>query len=146
MVDYVVLPDLEAVSSFQIRRANIPGLNGVYSSIPASPNYPIATVKRLGGFPTNKYRLDMGRIQVDVWGGAAKDGPGAPSKSAIHDIAQLARVALLQMTGQEFTTPVHAFITDVRDSLGVTWAPDPTTSRDRYIFAMNVYGSPPSEE
>lgn len=144
MVDALILPDVEAISSFAIRIASIPGLIGVYSSIPAkNPRYPLATVKRLGGAPANKHRLDMARIQVDVWGGAPKDGPGAPSKSDIQDIAQLARVELLMMEGKEFTVPVRAFVTAVRDSMGITWSPDPTTGRDRYIFAMNVYASPP---
>lgn len=145
MADFLVLPDAESISSYTLRNAGIAGLQGVYSSIPASPTYPLATVKRLGGVPTNRFRLDTARIQVDIWGGARGDGPGAPTKSAIHDIAQQARVALLQMEGQEFLAPVHAFVTAVRDSLGLSWSPDPTTSRDRYLFAVNVYASPPSE-
>jgi hypothetical protein len=144
MVDLLVFPDLEAVASYTIRNASIPGLTGSYSSIPAkNPVFPLAVVKRVGGFPANRRRLDMARIQVDIWGGAPNDGAGAPTKSTIHDIAQLARVALMRMAGQHFTTPVQAYVTDVRDSLGLAWAPDPVTNRDRYLFSVNVYGSSP---
>jgi hypothetical protein len=144
MTDYLVFPDLEAISSYVIRSAAIPGLIGVYSSIPANPTYPLATVERLGGFPAVREGLDAPRIQVKIWGGAPGDGAGAPTKSTIQDIAQLARVALLRAEGQTFVTPVAATVTAVRDSLGITWSPDPTTKRDRYIFAMFLYGKPPS--
>lgn len=142
MTDYLVFPDLEAIASTVIRGAGIPNLIGVYSSIPAKPTYPLATVKRLGGNPAVREALDAPRIQVDVWGGAPGDSTATVSKSMIQDIAQLARVALLRAEGQSYTSPVRALVTAVRDSLGVTWSPDPTTKRDRYLFAMFLYGQP----
>jgi hypothetical protein len=35
--------------------------------------------------------------------------------------------------------PVSAFISGVEDSLGLTWQPDPSTGRDRYIFGVSIY-------
>lgn len=141
--DYLVFPDLEAIAGYQLRQANISGLGTrVYSSIPKSPVYPLMQVQRSGGIVQVQQALDGPRMQFDVWGGAPGDSAPTPTKSDIHDIAQLARVVLLRMQGQAFTTPVAAFVTAVRDSMNITWSPDPTTSRDRYIFAMNVYGKP----
>jgi hypothetical protein len=142
MTDFLVMPDLEAIASTVIRGAAIPGLVGVYSSIPAKPTYPLAVVKRLGGRPPVPQALDAARIQVDVLGGAPGDSSSTPTKGQIHDIAQLARVALLRAEGQSYTSPVKAFITAVRDEMGITWSPDNTTKRDRYIFAMFLYGQP----
>jgi hypothetical protein len=79
-----------------------------------------------------------------VWGGAPGDGPKAPAKSVIHDIAQQARIALLRLEGRSVTSPVPAFISAVRDSMGIAWSPDPSSSRDRYVFSMNIYGASPS--
>lgn len=144
MSQFLELPDLEAVASVTLRSAALVNLDTrVYSSIPGkSPVFPLAVVKRVGGVPAVTEMLDLARIQVDVWGGAPGDGPGAPSKSMILDISQAARVALLELRGTAVTSPVSAFITDVRDALGLSWQPDPTTSRDRYVFAMWVYGKP----
>ena len=113
MTDFITMPDLEAVASVTLRNAGISGLNGVYSSIPGNPTYPLITVKRPSGLPAVRYRLDMARIQVDVWGGAPGDGPKAPTKSVIHDIAQQARIALLRLEGRSVTSPVPAFISAV---------------------------------
>lgn len=141
--DYLVMPDLEAISSWALRQANISGLGTrVYSSIPRTPTYPLVVVKRSGGIPAVAEALDAPRIQFEVWGGAPGDSDPVPTKGTIEDIAQLARVTLLRMQGQSFTTPVRAYVTGVTDSMGISWSPDPTTNRDRYIFAMNVYGKP----
>lgn len=145
-VDFLVFPDLEAVAGYVLRQANIAGLGTrVYSSIPKTPTYPLIRYQRTGGFVAVQQALDGPRIQFEVWGGAPGDGAGAPTKSDIHDIAQLARVELLRMAGQSYTEPVDAYITAVTDAMGLSWSPDPPTSRDRYIFSMNVYGKPLEE-
>ena len=140
MTAFNTLPDLEAVASVALRTAAISGLAGVHSSIPAkNPSYPMIIVKRLGGTPVVREYLDRARIQVDVWGGVRKDGSPI-SKSEIHDIAQSARVVLLEMEGQSIHEPVDVFVSAVEDALGIAWSPDPTSGRDRYVFAMWIYG------
>jgi hypothetical protein len=141
MSEFAVLPDLEAVASVALRTASIPDLAGVHSSIPAkNPIFPLITVQRVGGVPAVRQYLDAARIQIDVWGGASGDGPGAPSKSTILDIAQIARVVLLEMEGQSIHEPVDVFISAVNDALGLSWSPYPTSGRDRYVFSMWLYG------
>ena len=141
MTRFNELPDLEAVVSVAIRDATIGGLEGVYSSIPAkSPQYPLITVKRIGGTPSVRSYLDTARIQIDVWGGVKGDGPGQPTKSDILDISQAARIAVLELEGETVDDPVDVFVSAVEDASGLMWLPDPTTGRDRYSFAMWVYG------
>lgn len=140
MTSFNTLPDLEAVASVALRTGSIGGLAGVHSSIPAkSPVYPLITVQRLGGTPAVRRYLDRARIQVDVWGGNRKDGSPI-SKSDILDISQAARVVLLEMEGESIHEPVDVFVSAVEDAMGLTWAPDPTTGRDRYTFSMWLYG------
>jgi len=147
VTDFLVFPDLESITSWAIRQANIPGLGArVYSSIPGKPVYPLVQYGRFGGTPAVAEALDRGRIQLSVFGGAPGDSaPILPNKGDIEDIAQLVRITMLRMAGVAFTAPpapVAAYITAVRDVMGLTWSPDPSTSRDRYIFSMNVYGKP----
>lgn len=147
MTDFLVLPDLESISSWALRQANLEGVGSrVYSSIPGKPVYPLIQYGRFGGTPAVAEALDRARIQLNVLGGAPGDSaPSLPSKGQIQDIAQLARITLLQMAGVAFTSPpapVAVYVTAVRDVMGLTWSPDPTTSRDRYIFSVNVYGKP----
>jgi hypothetical protein len=123
-----VFPDLEAVARKKLADANITNLSTrVYSSVPGNPTYSLATVRRIGGIPVEKHRLDRANIQVDVWG---------TSKSVAQDIAQAARAALHDLEGTKVTDPVTAFVSSVQDSLGLTWLPDPQTGKDRYTFAV----------
>ncbi len=131
MTDFSPMPDLEAVCSDAIKAASI----RAYSSIPAKAGtatvpYPFVTVKRLGGIPVERHRIDQARIQVDSWGDNKKDA---------WRTAEAARRAILGLEGTK--SPKHeAVITGVEDDLGTVWLPDPDTGRDRYIFAMLVYG------
>ena len=140
MPTYPSFPDATAVVSGVIRAALLTGLDKrVYSSIPKSPQYPLATVTRLGGLPAVREYLDMARIDISVWGGAKGDPPGGPSQSTIHDIAQAIRALLMSRAGTTVSTPVAAFISEVEDALGLSFVPDPLTSRDRWLFSVNVY-------
>lgn len=140
MVRFNTLPNLEAVASVALRSASIDGLQGVHSSVPSSPAYPLIIVQRLGGQPAVRQYLDQARIQVDVWGGARGDGPGAPTKSDILDIAQEARTTLLELEGATINDPVSVFVSAVEDASGLSWLPDPASGRDRYVFSMWIYG------
>lgn len=127
MVLLGVFPDIEAIASRIMRDASITG-GRVYSSIPASPTYPLTVVRRIGGLPTVAEWLDMGRIQVDVYGN---------NKSEARAAAEAARRALHAAEGTIF--PVQAgVVTAVRDDLGLTFLPDPDTGRDRYVFGVAI--------
>lgn len=136
MTDFREFPDFEAVASAALRNAAIDGIGEhVYSSVPAKATekklYPLLTVKRIGGVPPNRRALDSANIQVDAWGN---------TKSEAHDAAVKARLALMQLEGTAVTDPVDAYISGVSDSLGLNWSPDPETGRDRYVFAVYLYG------
>lgn len=135
-VVYEAFPDAEALVSTIVRDGT--GAR-VYSSIPKSPTYPLITVKRIGGIPSERHHLDCARMQIDVWGGAKGDAPGGPTKSDIRDLAITARIAVFGAEGQTLTAPMDAFISGVEDSFGLSWQPDPPTGRDRYIFGLEVY-------
>jgi hypothetical protein len=124
MVDMFTFVDAERYVGEALRAASTGAGTRVYSSIPKSPTWPLITLQRIGGMPVDKHRVDRASIQIAVW---------ADTKSAAHDIAQEARVAILRMEG---TTPNGAVIAGVTDQLGMTWQPDPVTQRDRYIFGM----------
>lgn len=129
MGTYPVFPDAEAAVSGWLRD-HLGGV-GVYSSIPATPQYPLVTVARLGGTPAVRQYLDAARIDVNVWG---------TNKGEAHDIAQEARAALMDLEGKTVHYPaVDAFISGVQDAVGITWLPDTLTSRDRYVFSVIVY-------
>lgn len=124
--------DAEALVGSIIRLANVSGLNGVYSSLPKTPDWPIATVTRIGGIPAERHRVDRARIQIDVWGG---------SKSEAFDIIADIRTVLFAAEGQSFdlgTYAADAFISGVEDDLGFSFQPDPKTARDRYVYGVAV--------
>ena len=124
-------PDTEAIVSYWLRTS----LSArVYSSIPRDPVWPLITVKRIGGIPTVRQRLDRVNIQLEVWGN---------SKSEARDLADAARVAIYLLEPKVCTTgagfPVNATITGVEETLGLAWLPDPVTDRDRYITSFYIY-------
>lgn len=131
MTAFLTFADAEALVSEELRDANIPDLaRRVYSSVPASPTYPLVTVQRLGGIPPERRYLDAAYLQVEAWGN---------SKSQAHDIAADARVILLELEDRQLP---EAVCTAARDALGLTWMPDPETHRDRYVFAVRLYLRP----
>lgn len=123
-----MFPDAEAIVRKTLADALTPVK--VYSSVPKTPTYPLVTVFRYGGTPSERHRLDTAGLQVDVWG---------TSQSEAQDIAQTARVAVHELEGQTVTDPVEGFVTGVEDALGLRRFDDPVTSRDRYVFAVWVY-------
>lgn len=135
MPRYRTFVDAEAVISTALRTAPLISALGtrVYSSIPKNPTYPLVTVKRIGGIPAERHALDRAQIQIDVWG---------DTKGSAHDVAAAARVKIHELEGTSFTMTdpaVTAFVTAVRDTIGLTWLPDVETARDRYMFAVTVY-------
>jgi len=133
MAEWEIFPDSEALAAQIIRDAGY-FAERVYSSIPKNPTYPICVLKRIGGQPAERHRLDAAEIQVDVWGN---------NKSAARDGAEAARVALHEAEGLSFYTDLgdieDAFITGVDDVVGLTFLPDPTSEKDRYLFQVRIY-------
>lgn len=142
MTRFHELPDLEAAASVWLREGAITGLAGVHSSVPAEPTYPLAIVQRLGGIPAVRGYLDAARIQVDVWGGIRSDGSAATqtSKSELIVIAQQIIARLLELEGVTMISPVNVFVSGVDVSQGLTWLPDQSTGRDRYLLAVMIFG------
>jgi hypothetical protein len=126
-------PDTEHLVS-SVLRDEVTALGGrVHSSLPGKAVYPLAVVQRIGGVPAERHRLDTARIQVDVYG---------TSQSEAFSIAQEARAAIHGMEATGFTDPVDAWVSAVRDDLGVTRLPDPLSGRDRYTFGVAIYVKP----
>lgn len=125
------LPDSEALAS-SVLRTQLSAR--VYSSIPSNPTFPLMTVKRIGGIPADRVRLDRARLQIDVWGN---------SKSEARDLADAARVVLHAMENKTYRVSagavVDAVVTGVEDELGLSWQPDPVTDKDRYILGVALY-------
>lgn len=131
MTAYSPMPDIEAVVATALQIEGVCG-GRVHSSIPAKAGpdaFPMALVKRLGGTPVERHRLDAARIQVDIWGG---------DKGTARDEADKARLVIHELEGT--TSDLwSAAITGVNDELGLFWSPDPDSGRDRYIFSVVVY-------
>jgi len=133
------MPDLEAVCARTLR--DVGGMRA-YSSIPSEPEWPLVVVRRLGGVPAVREKLDAAFIQFDVWGGAKGDPPPQVSKSDVQQLADQARVLIFELEGMAFHyDPHHVFVSGVEDAGGMHWLPDPQTGRDRYEFSLRVYGS-----
>ena len=132
-MDYDPFPPIEALVQEVLRAANIVDKR-VYSGVPNRPQYPLITVRRIGGLPAVRRRLDRAMLQIDTWGKTKTD---AVSK------AQQARVTLHRMEGVKYTdfgdARVDAYVTGVTDSLGLTFLEDPVTGRDRYLFGVDVF-------
>lgn len=135
MTLFETFPDCEAVVAHAIRGAAIAGVGGVYSSVPRDPPDNYVVVTRLGGVPAERHHLDEARIQIDAW---------ATSSTLAHDIAQAARVAVMELEGRTVSHPVAAFIAAVDDAGGLTFLPDPTSGKDRYLLSLLValHGAP----
>lgn len=141
MSDFNVFPDAEAVVGSALRAVSIDGIDErVYTSIPKRPTYPLAIVTRVGGPGGERHYLDGARIQIDVWG-SAKDTPPEDRTPLgdLHDIAQEARVAVLDLEGTSLSDPVSAFVSGTEDATRIQRLADPVTSRERYFFAVNIY-------
>lgn len=125
---HALFPDIEAMAARILRAANVCG-GRCYSSIPKNPVWPLATVKRVGGTPAVERWLDVARIQVDVWGN---------NKSEARSSADAARLALHNGEGVAYGVDA-GFLSGVEDELGLTFLPDPETSRDHYLFVVRMY-------
>lgn len=129
MSDYDIFPDAEALISSVIRT----GLDvGVFSSMPNTPEWPLILVQRIGGTPAVKQRLDAPELQFDVY---------ADTKSEARLLALQARRQVLLTQGTTIShNSASGFVTQVDDSTGLQWAPDPANPpKNRYIFGMRVY-------
>lgn len=126
-----VMPDAEAVVSTLIRSTL--GARA-YSSIPRSPTYPLVLVRRYGGVPVTRMRLDSADIQIDVYG---------KSKSEARLLAQQVLTELKSQGEESATVTVstgNAFVTGVTQIMGLTWMPDSSNVPiNRYVFSVRVF-------
>lgn len=130
--DVDLFPDAEALISKVIRDEL--GAR-VYSSIPNNPTYPLITVRRIGGIPSQRVRLDNADLQFDVWGN---------TKSEARLLAAQARQAAFLAEGTSYDTddgyPASAVVTGLQDILGLTWLPDPLVPKlNRYTFGLRIF-------
>lgn len=130
-----VLPDAEAVvRAWLVSQARVTDLCSTRIGHHVNETRPCLTIRRIGGIPTERRRLDQARIEVQAWG-----VPGASETVSL--LARTARAALLDMEGQ---TVEGAVCTAVDDDLALTWLPD--DSRDptvpRYVFGVAVHLHP----
>jgi hypothetical protein len=119
------MPDIEAVVRIALDDAGL----RAYSSLPANPQYPVVTIQRTGGLPAVKQLLDAAVIDFNTW---------ADNKADARDLADEVRqvvYGLVDTTNDEW----ECTVTEVEDTLGLTFQPDPSTNRDRYVFALRIY-------
>jgi hypothetical protein len=135
MLDLDAFPPIELLAQEQLKR-ELPGAH-VYSSVPKTltrNSYPLITLRRIGGVPVVRERLDRAALQIDVW---------ANNKTEALETAAAARRVLMRMEGQVFQQaddwPTDAFVTAVEDDLGLTFLEDHVTGKDRYLFGISVY-------
>lgn len=125
-------PDVEALTCTYLRgRPDIAALvdDRVYTAIPASPEWPLVSLFRIGGGPDEwPYRLDQARLQIDCW---------ADTKAAAHDLARAAQTALWAMPDVPHATGT---VTHVAPDGPFLWLPDDTypTPKPRYLFGVTV--------
>jgi hypothetical protein len=88
---------------------------------------PSITVTRIGGPLDYPGWIDRPHLQLATY---------AATKAAAHDVAAAARAAMNDIPG----TRGSAVITHVRESLGLSYAPEVTdhTERPRWLFAVYI--------
>ena len=127
-------PPAELLTQEVLRQVMVDLKGRVYSSVPSRPDYPFLTIRRVGGIPAVRERLDRASLQIDVWGN---------NKTEALDVAHRARVELLSMSGTSYLKadgwPVDAYVTGVEDELGLSFLEDHVTGKDRYLFGVAVY-------
>lgn len=91
-------------------------------------------VTRIGGVPEIPYRLDHPRLDIDCY---------AESKTAAHDLAQIARVAIHDLPDVDYSS-MGAVVSHVADETGFQWLPEQISNAARYIFtvALSVHPYP----
>lgn len=133
---YDDFPDWEALASC-ILRNGLPAGTKVHSTMPKKdPVFPMLLVTRVPANPIEPHQIDLAQIQVLVLG---------TGKGLVRQLAADARVVLHRAECQTYTVslpewPVGGFLAGVRDTTGLTWAPDPVTNRDGYLFGVSMSG------
>jgi len=123
-----VLPDAEAlVISYLESQSQVTALvsNRVYGDLPTSPSFPLVAVRRIGGLTRWPHYIDQPSLQVEAYG---------RNRTEASQIARVVHAVLKDMPQQHS----RGIVTDVQDSLGLTWQPDSTYSpaKPRYLFGV----------
>lgn len=127
----IVVPDVEMhVMEFLRDHANVAAVvdGRVSTRIPADPVFPLLRVQRVGGNQFVRGYADHAEVQIDSWGEADDD----PSAWQAIAIAEGALIADFQGVYDD------AVIDGVDETIGPFSAPDPVTSRPRYIAQVRV--------
>src|SRR4051812_22944304 len=97
--------------------------------LPDTPTYPVIVVRRVGGVPSDRHRVDNPEIQANVWG---------DTKKAAQDVAALARAALFTAEGRLFSLAdgTRVFLSGVEDSIGLSDLFDPLNKIPHYVFSV----------
>jgi hypothetical protein len=126
---FLTMPDAEQIAGDWLRGYGLACEDRVYSSLPAKKEFSLLTVKRIYGTPAVKQVLDSAVLDAQAWGN---------SKTEAHNLAQEARVALLEMEGQEIDGAIVTAVVD-EPGQGIRYVEDPPTGKDRYVFAVRVF-------
>lgn len=125
MSEYEAFPDAEAIACDQL--STVSGADHVGTRIPANATGTVVRVTRLGGIAPVRGRLDLARIQIEVWD---------DDQATARDVAADCLKAMHELEG---TATESAFVTAVDQDLGMSFIPDPTNHQPRYIFGVAVY-------
>ena len=135
--EHVLAVDVERiVSQFLRDNTAVTDLVGqrVYSELPKAVEWPAVRLNRVGGGPaTRPARLDLARIQVDVWGG---------TKANARTIA----ATVLAVIGEELPGVYDEGVSVITAArLGtLRYSPDTTftPAKPRYISEVSIYSHP----
>lgn len=135
MTAFDTFPDAEAVTATLIR-TNLSGTR-VYSQIPKRPMYPLVQVRRYGGVPVTRMRLDAADIQIDVYGNTQKEAQHLAQQVRATLLAAGETGASVTVTGADVSS---AYVTGITQIQGVSWLPDPSNVPiHRYVFTVRVF-------
>lgn len=131
MAGALVMPDAEElVIAHLTGHPLLVGFAGLRVSADLYEDRPALRVRRAGGTPRDRRRLDTPLIDLEAW---------SSSRTVAHDLIQAARTAVVQMENTRFPTGA---VGGVRDEMGARWLPDPTTDEPRWICSLSLSVSP----
>lgn len=113
-------------------------VNGrVYFVIPAEPEFPLITVRRVGGGeePLGDAPVDNAVIAFDCWGNVRDKASAYAAKAAVRRALFKIRTRTVLRAPGVGVEGVDAFGATVN---GDVWVPDPANDRSRYVITAVV--------
>lgn len=132
-----LLPDLESVVvAFLQADADVSALvdDRISTHLDSDGTLPAVRIQRSGGriLPMRNAYVDQGRIRVEAWG---------DDEDGTWEVAATAYMALLgDGINSDGIRGVYddVVVNDVTETIGLFSAPDPVTSRARYLFEVGI--------